>query len=136
MSGEDAPGDGTGPLLGVVERAIAAVLALDPEAPRILAPLQGRSVLVRLEGLARAPVRATFDDGRIRLGAEPPAGAAAADVVVAGTPAALLGVVTRAACIDARAALRRRNSSWHGGNADERPCASAPVARLGYAAAP
>ncbi|MGM0412653.1 MAG: ubiquinone biosynthesis accessory factor UbiJ [Pseudomonadota bacterium] len=73
-----------------LERAANAALALDPEAARRLAPLEGRTMAVVVRGTG-VTVAITPSEGGLLLGLE--ADPADADAVVTGAPLSLLRLV-------------------------------------------
>ncbi len=74
------------PVLLLLEEAVAGVLALDPELPRALAPLQGTVLAVTVEGLGLT-VYLEVTEGGLRLHERPPAPPQAH---LRGLPSALL----------------------------------------------
>ena len=76
-------------LAAMTERAVNAVLRLDPEGASALAALTGRSVAVEVDGLGlRLLIRPQPDVVRIEVSY------AEADVTIGGSAFALLGMVT------------------------------------------
>lgn len=82
--------------LSMLQRAVNRALALDPELPRILGPLQGTRLAVEVTGAIPYCVMITL--GRDAIALEPATvdagtGVSGAQVAVSGSPAALLALL-------------------------------------------
>lgn len=85
-------------LLSVLQRGVNRALALDPELPRILGPLEGTRLAVEITGAIPYCVMITL--GRDGIALEPATvdagtGASGAQVAVSGSPTALLALLGR-----------------------------------------